>query len=99
MVGRGMDGQCKIPDKLWEQIEPLLPPIPPRRKEGCSLVDSRRAMEAIFCILRAGGKWVDMEESVYECFQRWCRPGVFERMWQVGILTQDELRTLVQQIQ
>ena len=44
-----------IPDALWAEIEPLLPA---RRKHplGCHnpRVDDRRAMDAIFFVLRTG---------------------------------------------
>ena len=96
------DGTYRVPDALWEQIEPLLPPEPPRTGDTtCPRMDNRKAMEAILYMLRTGCKWEGIpgnlggDEPSYERFQEWRRTGVFDRMWQVGILTYDELRTLV----
>jgi len=38
----------QIPDALWEQIEPLLPPELPKPRGGRPRMDNRKAMEAIF---------------------------------------------------
>jgi len=91
------NGTYRISDEIWEQIKPLLPPEPPEHKSGRPRMDNRKAMEAIFYGLRVGGRWNDIaaESLVCERFQEWCRTGVFDRMWQVGILTYDELRALV----
>ncbi len=86
-----------ISDELWEQIQPLLPPEPPEHRIGHPRLDSRKAMEAIFYALRSGAGWDDIaaESLISERFQEWCRTGVFDRLWQVGILTYDELKALV----
>ena len=93
------NGTYRISDEIWEQIKPLLPPEPPEHKSGRPRMDNREAMEVIFCMLRTEVKWKDIEAEspVYERFQEWCRTGVFDRMWQVGILTYDELRMLILQ--
>ncbi len=60
-------------------------------------------MEAMFYVLRTGCKWEELPcrfgagNAVYARFKEWRETGVFDRMWQVGILTHDELRTLVRQ--
>jgi transposase len=48
----------RIPDPLWERIEPLLPPRKPHPL-GCHRprVDDRKAMDAIFFVLRTGCQW------------------------------------------
>ena len=45
----------RIPDELWARIQPLLPPRKPHPL-GCHRprVDDRRAMDAIFFVLRTG---------------------------------------------
>jgi transposase len=47
------DDQWRIPDTLWGQMEPILPPRPPYPL-GCHnpRVGDRRAMDAIFFVLR-----------------------------------------------
>lgn len=86
-----------ISDELWERIEPLLPPKPPELKSGRPYMDKREAMEAILYMIRTRGRFEDIEAEspLYEYLKEWRRTGVFDRMWQVGILTYDELETLV----
>ena len=93
MVSRE-NGINKISDQLWEQIRPLLPPGSTELKW-----EDREAMEGIFHILRTGGKLRDVEAEslIHEYFREWRRTGVFDRLWQAGILTYNEMRTLVSQ--
>lgn len=91
----------RIPDALWEQIEPLLPPEPPKPKGGRPRMDNRKAMEAILYMLRSGCKWKEIPRSlgapstVRRRFREWQELGVFQRMWRAGLLTYDEMRALV----
>jgi putative transposase len=96
--GRAMaDGTCRISDQLWKQIEPLLPPKPPDPKSGNPYIDKRMAMEGILYMLHTRGDMRDIkaESPLYEYLKEWRRTGVFDRLWQAGILTYDEMRTLV----
>src|ERR671922_1594399 len=48
----------RIPDELWECIQPLLPPRKPHPLGGHRpRVDDRKAMDAIFFVLRTGCQW------------------------------------------
>jgi len=91
----------RIPDALWEKIEPLLPPELPKPRTGRPRMDNRKAMEAIFYVLRTKCAWKALPRSlgakstVHDRFLEWLKAGVFQRMWQAGVLTYDELRTLV----
>ena len=98
-----MTGQCpdvaleyQIPDELWERIRPLLPEPKPKKKAGRPRMDDLRAMTAIFYVLRTGCQWNALPRSlgasstVHDRFQEWCEAGVFERMWQTGLLEYDE---------
>ena len=91
------DKTNQISDELWEQIEPLLPPRPPDPKSGNPYMDKREAMEVVLYMLRTEGKLRDIEAEspLHEYLKEWRRTGVFDRMWQVGILTYDELEILV----
>ena len=91
------NGIYRITDELWEQIEPLLLPVTHESESGSPYMDKREAMEAILYMLRTEGKLKDIEAEspLYEYLKEWRRTGVFDRMWQVGILTYDELETLV----
>ena len=52
------DDGWRVPDWLWERIEPLLPPPPPHPL-GChrARVPDRDAMNAILLVLRTGMQW------------------------------------------
>jgi putative transposase len=88
----------RIPDSLWEQIEPWLPPEVLKLRGGRPRMDDRKAMEAIFYVFRNGGKWnvlprnMGSGSTVQKRFQEWRKAGVFERMWQAGLITYDDLR-------
>ena len=43
-----------VSDGLWEIIEPLLPPDPPREKGGRSRIPNRNAFAGIVCVLKSG---------------------------------------------
>ena len=98
-----MTGQCwdvaleyQIPDALWERIRPLLPAPKPKKKEGRPRMDDRQAMTANVYVARTGCQWNALPRSlgasstVHDRFQEWCEAGVFERMWQAGLLEYDE---------
>lgn len=89
----------RIPDELWEQIEPLLPPGKPHPL-GCHnpRVSDRAAMDAIFFRLRTGCQWNALNEtgicsssSAHRRFQEWTQAGVFLKLWQIGLAEYDAL--------
>src|ERR1700720_1938627 len=78
-----------IPDALWERIVPLLPPRKPHPL-GCHRprVDDRKAMDAIFCVLRTGCQWNARNEthscsrsSAHRRVQEWVEAEVFVALW------------------
>ena len=90
----------RIPDDLWERIEPLLPPRKPHPL-GCHnpRVDDRRAMDAIFFVLRTGCQWnalnatrICSSSSAHRRFQEWQAAGVFEKLWALGLKKYDALK-------
>lgn len=89
-----------VPDQLWEQIEPLLPPEPPKPKGGRPMMDNQKAMNAIFYVLRTGCQWKALPRSlgapstVHDRFQKWVKDGVFQEMWRAGLLKCEELKKL-----
>lgn len=94
-----VDDGWRIPESLWGRIEPLLP----ARKShplGCHnpRVDDRRAMDAIFFVLRTGCQWnalnatgICTSSSAHRRFQEWAKAGVFRELWRLGLLECDEL--------
>jgi len=92
------DDGWRLPDVLWEKMEPLLPPRP-YHPLGCHnpRVPDRRAMDAIFFVLRTGCQWNALNEtgicsssSAHRRFQEWTAAGVFATFWQEGLLAYDE---------
>jgi transposase len=63
------DDGWRLPDELWEQIAPLLPPRKPHPL-GCHnpLVPDRSAMNPIFFVLRTGCRWNALNAtSIFRC--------------------------------
>ena len=99
---RKRDDGWRIPDVLWERIEPLLPPPKPHPL-GChkSAVDPRRAMNAIFFVLRTGCQWAALgqtsicsKSAAHRWFQTWTQAGVFELIWALGLDEYEKVRGL-----
>jgi transposase len=93
------DDGWRIPDALWERIAPLLPPRKPHPL-GCHnpRVDDRKAMDAIFFVLRTACQWnalnatgICSSSSAHRRFQEWVEAGVFRELWRRGLLDYDEL--------
>ena len=92
------DDGWRIPDDLLALIEPLLPP-PPSHPLGCHRprVDNRRAMDAIFFVLRTGCQWnalnatgICHSSSAHRRFSEWSDDGVFARLWEACLDHYDE---------
>jgi putative transposase len=90
----GVDFSYFIPDVIWDRINALLPQSILRRKKkktGRPRMDDRKAMSAIFYILRTGCQWNALPRSlgasstVHDRFQEWRKAGVFKRMWIDGL--------------
>ena len=93
------DDGWRMPDWLWERIEPLLPP-PPFHPLGCHRprVADRDAMDAILLVLRTGMQWNALNaaggcssSSAHRRFQEWEQAGFFGEVWRQGLLAYDEV--------
>ena len=96
------DDGWRIPDELWEDLEPLLPPRKPHPL-GCHRprVPDRAAMNGILFVLRTGCQWGALDatgickhSAAHRRFQEWAQAGVFEQFWLFGLLACDELRSI-----
>ena len=94
------DDGWRLPDELWEQMAPLLPPRKPHPL-GCHnpRVPDRSAMNAIFFVLRTGCQWnalnvtgICSSSTAHRRFQQWVRAGVFAKLWEQGLSDYDELK-------
>jgi transposase len=91
------DDGWRMPNWLWERVEPLLPPRP-EHPLGCHnpRVPDRDGMDAILLVLRAGMQWNALKatgichySSAHRRFQEWERAGVFHEIWRQGLLDYD----------
>jgi putative transposase len=94
------DDGWRIPDAVWERIEPLLPPRP-SHPLGCHnpRVPDRDALNAILLVLRTGMQWnalnatgICSSSSAHRRFQEWAKAGLFEAFWRQELLSYDELK-------
>ena len=96
MTDEVVDAAWRIPDELWERIDTLLPPEKSRPKGGRPRMPNRQAMDAIFYVLRTGCQWkalprgLGAASTVHDRFQEWQTAGVFEKIWQAGVVAFDE---------
>ena len=93
------DDHWRMPDWLWERIDPLLP-ARPAHPLGCHnpRVPDRDAMDAILLVLRTGMQWNALDStgpcsssSAHRRFQEWVAAGVFHEIWRQGLLRYDEV--------
>jgi transposase len=76
-----------LTDQQWEQIEPLLPPLPQSKKGGHPWTPNRPVLEGILWVLRTGARWQDSPDkypSPSTCWRRlqlWEEQGVWLEIW------------------
>lgn len=77
----------ELNDALWSRIEPHLPGK--ASDPGRTGRDNRLFVEAVLWLARSGAHWRVLPpaygkwNSVYQRFNRWCRDGVWERLFDV----------------
>lgn len=88
----------RVPDELWERIEPILHEYDPPKSTGRPRVDQRAALDAIIFRMRSGCQWNQMprgafpdDSSVHRTFQRWVELGILDRIWMELIEECEEL--------
>jgi transposase len=85
-VGRPWD----VDDRLWELIEPLLPPWPDKAP-GPRPVPDRQCLQGILFVLHTGIGWEDLPQELgfgsgmtcWRRLQRWTEAGVFDQVHQI----------------
>jgi transposase len=53
-----------VPDELWEIVEPLIPPEPPKPKGGRPRVPDRACLTGIVFVLKTGIQWEDLPQEM-----------------------------------
>lgn len=79
-----------LSDELWERIEPLLPPDPPKPKGGRPRVPDRECLIGIIFVLKTGTPWEYLPQEMgcgcgMTCWRRlrdWQEAGVWQRIWE-----------------
>jgi len=96
----GVAEEWRIPDALWQRVEPLLP----RRwwhrskKGGRPRVPARQVMDGIFYVLRTGIQWKAVPpefgagSTLHAYFQELVERKVFRRLWKAALTEYDELQ-------
>ena len=98
MDDKGIARAWRVPEELWERMEPLLPTVRRSRKGGRPPVPPRKVMDGIFYILRTGCQWKAVPRefgsgsTLHRWFQRFVKQGVFRRLWQAGLMEYDDLK-------
>jgi putative transposase len=79
----------RIPDDLWDRLEPVIAALDPPKPTGRKRVDARAILDAILFRLRTGCQWNQLpkelpdDSTVHRTFQRWVERGVLDRLWAV----------------
>ena len=88
----------RVPDELWEKIEPILKEHDPPKSTGRSRIDQRAALDAIIFRLRTGCQWNRLpkefpdDSSVHRTLQRWVEGGILDLIWASLIEECEELK-------
>ena len=82
--------RAMVSDKLWRELEPLLPCSAPSAKGGRPRLDDRAVFNGILYVLYTGIPWEELPQELgwgsgMTCWRRlrqWQRAGVWERLHQ-----------------
>lgn len=82
-----------VPDGLWSEIEPLLPPPKPRRRRnpGRKPMDRRKALIGILYVLKTGIPWEYLPQEIgcgcgmscWRYLRAWQQQGVWQKIHEV----------------
>ena len=95
--------QWTIPDDLWEAIAALIPERVNTHPFGGGKppTPDRVCMEAILYVLRTGCQWKALDatrfcpgSTAHDRFQLWVEQGVFQAMWEAGLMAYDDYKGL-----
>jgi transposase len=93
-----VDDGWRIPDPLWQRLEPLLPKRHVHRKGGRPPLPWRLILDGIFFVLRTGCQWKAVPKafgsgsSLHRYFQSLVRRRLFRKLWRMALEEYDELK-------
>ncbi|MER5176089.1 MAG: transposase [Candidatus Nitrosocosmicus sp.] len=76
-----------IPDKLWDEINTLLPKEKQNNTIGRPIVPYRKVLDGILYILRTGCQWKMLPceygsgSTCHRRYQEWVQLDIFKKMW------------------
>lgn len=77
----------RVPDAMWQMIEPILLEHDPPARTGRKRISSRDALDTLIFRLRTSCQWNHLpkdlpdDSSVHRVFQRWIAKGILDRIW------------------
>jgi putative transposase len=87
----------RMPDAIWEKIQPLLPAYKTSSFEGRPRRDLRSIADAIFYRLRTGCRWNAIPaclapgSTAHAYFQEWVELGIFATLLEIALELYDDL--------
>lgn len=88
----------RLPEELWQRMQPLLPRYCKNPQGGRPRVDLKQVAQGIFYVLRTGCQWKAVPSeygsgsTLHRYFQQWIEAGVFRKLWKQCLLEYDELQ-------
>lgn len=95
--------EWSIPDDLWVAMQELIPPRVNTHRFGGGKppTPDRVCMEAILFVLRTGCQWKALNatrfcpsSTAHDRFQLWVKQGVFQSLWEAGLMAYDDWKGL-----
>jgi transposase len=93
-----MAGVFRIPDEMWQRIEPLIPEHVNTHRFGGGRprVADRVILDGIFFVLRTGCQWRALDatgicsgSTAHDRFQQWREAGFFDALWEQALRDYD----------
>lgn len=88
----------EIPDPMWEEIAPILPPQKEPGTPGRPPVPHRKVLNGILYVLRTGCQWnmvpaaFGSGSTCHRRFQEWIEAGLFRTIVEIMIQRYDQIR-------
>jgi transposase len=91
----------QVSDELWSKIQPLLPRHVNTHRFGGGRprADDRKCLNGILFVLRTGCQWnalnatgICPSSTAHDRLQEWVKAGVFQRLWEAGLVEYDKTK-------